>query len=106
MSDELDPVLKRLFAETAEHPADEAFVAVVTARTARAGRLGLARPVGAALVGAVGVAALALGLGLAVSQIAPVLNASPMGTAAALALVLAGLVYGRLLTPLLWRRLL
>ena len=41
MSNELDPGLKRLFAETAEHPADEAFVSAVTARTSREGRIAL-----------------------------------------------------------------
>ena len=78
MNDELDPVLRRLFAETAERPADEAFVTAVTARTARA-RL---RPsLGRAAAGALVLAAIV----------------------AALALVLAGAVYARVLGPLIWR---
>ena len=105
MNDELDPGLRRLFAETAEHPADEAFVAAVTAKTARMGRRpGLVRAVGVVMAGSAALAALALALGLAVSQITPVLKASPMGAEAALALVLAGAVYARVLTPLVWRR--
>lgn len=105
MNDELDPGLRRLFAETAEHPADEAFVAAVTARTARMGRRsGLVRAVGGVVIGGLAFAALVLGLGVAVGQVAPVLNASPVGTEAALALVIAGAIYARTLAPLIWRR--
>ena len=102
MNDELDPGLRRLFAETADYPADEAFVAAVAAKTSRP------RPLLRALAGALAasavVAALALGVGVAVSRvspwIAPLLNGSPYGWAAGLALAAAGVVCLRLLAPL------
>ncbi len=104
MNDELDPVLRRLFAETAERPADEAFVTAVTARTARARlRPSLGRAAAGALVLAAIVAALAVGLGLAATLLTRLLDASLVGQAAALALVLAGAVYARVLGPLIWR---
>ena len=107
MSDELDPGLRRLFAETADSPADEAFVGAVTARTSRERKLGLvARTL-------IGVAALAL-LALFAAVLAPMLEksagsvtalvtASPAGWAAGLALALAGAVCVRTLAPLLPR---
>jgi hypothetical protein len=109
MNDELDPDLKRLFAETAEHPADEAFVSAVTARTTRIWRPSPAvRPLATGALSAVVLGAAAAGLGLAAQQsaavIAPLLTASPVGQAAGLALALAGVVCFRLLAPLATRR--
>jgi hypothetical protein len=105
MSDDLDPGLRRLFAETAEYPADEAFVAAVTQRTANAPRIGPAvRRLAAGSVSALTLGAVAAGLGLALQQgagvIMPLLNASPVGMAAGLGLAVAGLVCFRLLAPL------
>ncbi len=110
MSDDLDPGLRRLFAETAEHPADEAFVAAVTARTAHAPRIGLAvRRLAAGSLSALALGAVAAGVGLALQQgsqvILPLLNASPTGVAAGLGLAVAGFVCFRLLAPLTQRRL-
>ena len=110
MSDELDPGLRRLFAETAEHPADDAFVAAVTARTARERRLGLnLGHLAAGSLSALTLAAAAAGVGLAAqlgSQvIMPLLSASPMGVATGLGLAVAGLICVRLLAPLAGRRL-
>lgn len=110
MSNELDPGLKRLFAETAEHPADEAFVAAVTTRTSREGRIALiAWRLAPAVVIAVGLGALAIALGLALDQsarlISSLVSASPAGYANGLGLVVAGFVCFRLLAPLAWRRL-
>jgi hypothetical protein len=110
MSDELDPGLRRLFAETAEHPADEAFVAAVTARTAREPRVGLAvRRLAAGSLSTLALGAVAAGLGVALQQssrvILPLLTASPAGVAAGLGLAVAGLVCFRLLAPLAQRRL-
>jgi hypothetical protein len=106
MSDDLDPALRRLFAETAEHPADEAFVAAVAGRTARQGpalrRLAAAALPAAALTAAVVVAGLVLRQGFAV--ITPLLTASPLGMAAGLALAFAGAVCVGLLAPLAGRR--
>lgn len=107
MSDELDPGLRRLFASTAEAPADEAFVAAVTGRTTRAKRL---RLVGRALAGALIVVVLAV----AGSMLVPLLNqgaaaigilttSSPLGVAAGVALTIAGVVCVRALGPLLGR---
>jgi hypothetical protein len=105
MNDELDPGLKRLFAETAEPPADEAFVAAVTRRTSRERRLMmLLRPLAGGLLASAVLAVLATVLGLALSEsqaaIADVVNASPVGWIAGLALVLAGVVCVRSLAPL------
>lgn len=108
MSDELDPGLRRLFAETAEHPTDDAFVAAVTARTAREPRVGLTvrRLVGGFLP-VLALGAVAAGVGLALQQgsqaIAPLLSASPVGVAAGLGLAVAGFVCFRLLAPLAQR---
>ena len=105
MNDELDPGLRRLFASTAETPADEAFVAAVTARTSREGRImSVLRPLAGGLLLAVSLAALAIGLGVVLNQsravIAPLVNASPVGLAAGLALAFAGMVCVRTLTPI------
>jgi anti-sigma factor RsiW len=100
MTDELDPDLRRLFAATADYPADDAFVAAVAHKTAprRPGVLAHAL-----LTGAI-VAALAAGLGLALGQVAnwigPLATASPFGYVAGLALVVAGAVCVRVLAPL------
>ena len=109
MSDDLDPGLRRLFAETAEHPADDAFVAAVTARTAHAPRFSLT--IGRLATGSLSVLALAAaaaGLGLALQQgaqvILPLLDGSPAGMAAGLGLVVAGYVCFRVLAPLAQRR--
>jgi hypothetical protein len=109
MSEDLDPQLRRLFAETAEHPADEAFVQSVAARTQRERHLGPAvRRLAAASLPALALGAVAAGLGLAAQQsftvVAPLLTASPTGMAASLALVAAGVVCFRLLAPLVTRR--
>ena len=108
MSDELDPGLRRLFAETAEHPADEAFVAAVTERTAHEPRIGLTvRRLAAGSASALALGAVAAGVGLALQQgsqvIMPLLSASPVGMAAGLGLAVAGLVCFRLLAPLTQR---
>ena len=109
MSDELDPGLKRLFAQTAEHPADEAFVSTVSTRTSRDGRIALIGwRLGAAFIVAVALGGLAGALGLVLNQsaslIAPLVNASPAGCATGLALVLAGVICIRGLAPLAaWR---
>jgi len=108
MSDELDPGLKRLFAETAGHPADEAFVTVVTARTSRERRLTmLVRPLAGGLVAAAAAAALAMTLGLVLNQgravIGPLVSSSPLGWVAGLALVFAGAVCVRSLAPVFTR---
>jgi hypothetical protein len=108
MSDDLDPGLRRLFAETTEHPADEAFVAAVTERTAREPRIGLAlRRLAAGFLPGLTVAVVAAGLGLALRQgsqvIMPLMDASPLGTAAGLGLAVAILVCLRLLAPLAQR---
>jgi hypothetical protein len=110
MSDELDPRLKRLFAETAEHPADEAFVEAVAARTQRERHVGLAAGrLAAAALPALTLGVVAAALGLAAQQsftvVAPLLTASPTGMAASLALAAAGVVCFRLLAPLATRRL-
>jgi len=99
MNDELDPDLRRLFAATADHPADEAFVAAVAAHTPPR------RPILLhALSGAAVVIALSIGLGLAASQVSaligPLMNGSPVGWAAGLALALAGAAGVRVLGPL------
>ena len=105
MSDELDPGLRRLFAETAEAPADEAFVQGVSARTARERRLGLLARV---LIGLAAVlfvvlvgTAVAPMLGKSAASITTLVTASPFGWAIGLALVLAGGVCVRTLAPLL-----
>ena len=102
MSDEIDPDLKRLFALTAEPPADEAFVAMVAAKTARLRLLAVAGwSLGLILLAAV-LAAGATWFGVAISQVvaAPgwlstALAASPFGWVAALALTGAGAVCWR-----------
>ena len=104
MNDELDPGLRRLFAATAENPADEAFVAGVTARTSLERRImSVLRPLAGGLLLAVSLAALATGLGVALNQsravIAPLVSASPVGLAAGLALAFAGVVLFRTLAP-------
>ena len=101
MSDELDPGLRRLFASTGQSPADEAFVAEVAARTSRENAWVTAgRAAFAALVFAV----LAMGLRFAVIQGASVVSAfvsvPPLGWAAGMALVLAGVIGVRALAPL------
>jgi hypothetical protein len=101
MSDEIDPGLRRLFAATAEHPADEAFVAAVTARTSgdrRPGPLGRALASGAV----VGLLAATLGYALkpALGLIGALAVASPFGTIVALALALTGFVCVRALAGL------
>ena len=109
MSDELDPGLRRLFAATAEAPADEAFVQGVAVRTLRERRLGLLARI---LIGAVAVAAL---LALLTAGLAPMLEksagsitalvtGSPVGWAAGLALALAGAICVRTLAPLVAMR--
>jgi len=108
MSDELDPGLRRLFAETADDPADEAFVAAVTARTATEPRIGLTvRRLTAGSLPALTLGAVAAGLGLALQQgsrmITPLMSGSPVGMAAGLALAVAGLICFRLLAPLAQR---
>src|SRR5690348_4995451 len=110
MSDELDPHLRRLFAETAEHPADETFVEAVAAATARQGRLSPSlRPLAGAARSAATLVAAAAVAGLALQQsfpvIAPLLTASPAGVAASLGLVVAGLACLLALAPLAGRRL-
>jgi hypothetical protein len=108
MNDELDPGLKRLFAETAEHPADDAFVAAVTARTSRERFSPALQRLMAGALYAVILGVLAAGLGRLLEEsfkvIAPLLTASPVGQAAALALAVAGAVCFRLLAPLAARR--
>jgi hypothetical protein len=109
MSDELDPGLRRLFAETAESPSDETFVAAVTARTSRERRLMLvARPLAVGLVLALVLGAIGTGLGLAFSQsqgaISALLTSSPLGGVAGLALAFAGLVVVRTVGPLVTLR--
>jgi hypothetical protein len=99
MNDALDPDLRRLFAATADHPADEAFVAAVTAQT-RPRRPMLLRT----LWGSAVVVALAAGLGLAASQastlIGPLVSGSPVGWGVGLALAGAGALCVRVLGPL------
>jgi hypothetical protein len=108
MSDEFDPGLRRLFAATAEEPADDAFVSAVTVRASRERRWGL-------FAWAVGLLAFAVVLALVIAVLGPVLEQSaglvarmiagtPLGWAAGLALAVAGFVCVRLLAPLLARR--
>jgi hypothetical protein len=112
MSDELDPGLRRLFASTAEHPADEAFVSAVTTRTSRerliASIASIALGMAPGFVVAMGLGAVAAALGLVLDQsakvITPLLDASPVGLAAGLGLAIAGFVCFRLLAPLALRR--
>ena len=107
MSDELDPGLRRLFAQTAEYPADEPFVSAVTTRTSRGKAALIARWLAPVAIEAVSLGALAAALGLVLDQsakvIAPLLTASPAGLAAGLGLAIAGMVCFRLLAPLAWR---
>ena len=105
MSDELDPGLRRLFASTAEAPADEAFVAGVTARTSKERRLvvlgrAVAVALSAALILGALAAVLAPALNLVTGSIAAMVNTSPFGWVAGLALVFAAAVCVRALTPL------
>ena len=105
MSDELDPGLRRLFAETAEHPADEAFVSAVTNRTSREGLFVLITrrlaPAIVPIVAPVALAAtLALVAGLSAGLITPLVDASPAGLAAGLGFAIAGVICFRLLSPL------
>jgi hypothetical protein len=109
MSDELDPGLRRLFASTAEHPADEAFVSAVSARTSGERLIaGIARTLAQGLLFGAGAGALAMILGLVLDQsakvITPLLTASPVGWAAGVGLALAGVVCFRLLAPFAPRR--
>jgi len=105
MSNELDPGLKRLFAETAEHPADEAFVSAVTARTSREGRIALiVWRLAPAVVGAAALGALGLALDQGAPLITSLVSASPAGYANGLGLAVAGLVCFRLLASLVMRR--
>jgi hypothetical protein len=101
MRDELDPDLRRMFASTAESPADEVFVEAVTARTSRERRISF---VAAGLGGAAALGALAAVLGVALQQsarmIAPLVTSPPLGLAAGLGLAVAGLICFRLLSPL------
>ncbi len=90
MSDEIDPGLKRVFAQTAEAPADEAFVAEVASKTSRLRRWCV---IGTALGLILVAIAVATGLGLAAASIGPIaaaLSASPFGWIAGLAFVGAG----------------
>lgn len=108
MNNELDPGLRRLFAKTAEHPADEAFVAVVTARTSRERRIMMVvQPLARGVIAAVIFAVLATALGLAFNQgqavVAAVVSSSPVGWVAGLALAFAGAVCVRTLGPVLAR---
>jgi hypothetical protein len=102
MTNELDPGLRRLFASTAENPADEAFVQAVTSRTSRGRWLALIAP---GLAAAFILAAAAIVLGLVLQQsakvITPLVIASPMGWTAGLGLVIAGAVCVRVLAPVL-----
>ena len=104
MSDEIDPGLRRLFAATAEEPADEAFVVAVSGRTSRLRRLTTFGWGLALVLAAVALATLAAAFGAAIGRAAPalvqvgaVLAASPVGWAAALALTAAGAVCARAL---------
>ncbi len=104
MNDELDPGLRRLFAETAEYPADEAFVATVSARTSRERRIMMVlRPLVRGLIAAAILAVLATALGLAFTQgqvaITAVVGSSPLGWVVGLALALAGAVCVGALAP-------
>ncbi|HEX4096034.1 MAG TPA: hypothetical protein VHX64_04855 [Caulobacteraceae bacterium] len=108
MNDELDPGLKRLFAETAEHPADEAFVSAVTRRTSRERRIiMLLRPLAAGLLAALILGALAMGLAVALNEgrsvVADVAPSWPIGWTAGLALAFAGAVLVRSLAPVVAR---
>jgi hypothetical protein len=103
MTDELDPGLRRLFAETANTPEDDVFVAAVTSVTARKPRLLAGGGFGQALRSGAIAAAAAAAFGLVLSQVSgPVgalVNASPFGWIAGLALVLAGAAGVRVLAP-------
>jgi hypothetical protein len=113
MSDDLDPGLKRLFALTAEPPADEAFVAAVEARTSRERLVSMAlRGLGLTLALALGVAILAIAFRLvagegaaALGPLAASLAATGYGSIAALGLVIAAAVCGRALHQVIagWR---
>jgi hypothetical protein len=108
MTDELDPDLRRLFAQTAESPADEAFVSTVARKTSRARKLqGVALGSAFGLAVALTAAVLASGAGLVANeaaatalQIAASFSASPVGWVAGLALAFAGSLCLRLLGPL------
>ena len=110
MTDELDPGLRRLFASTAESPADEAFIVGVTAKTSRERRLLLlGRALAGGLLLAVIVAAAGTGLVAALNQgvgaVTVLVITSPTGWAAGLALALAVVVCVRTLKPLaVWGR--
>ena len=108
MSDDLDPGLRRMFAATAEAPADEVFVAGVTARTSRERWLVLlGRAVAGVLLAAVIfwalTAVLAPALILVSGSVAALVSASPFGWVVGLALTLAGVVCVRTLAPLVTR---
>jgi hypothetical protein len=108
MNDELDPGLKRLFAETAEPPADEAFVTAVSHRTSSERRiLMVARALAGGLIATLVIAALATGLGIALNEsravVADLVDSSPMGWTAGLALVFSGAVLVRTLSPVVAR---
>ncbi len=109
MSDELDPGLRRLFAETAEHPADEAFVSAVKTRTSRERLIVLiTRQAAVGIIFALALGALAAFLGVVLDMsarvITPQLTTSPIGLAAGLGLAVAGFVCFRLLSPLALQR--
>lgn len=100
MNEEFDPGLRRLFAATAEHPADETFAAQVTTKVNRARRLrGAGRALALAVLAAAAlVTAATVGpvLGQEAGVIGGLVNGSLCGSAAGVALVLAGLVLVRL----------
>jgi hypothetical protein len=102
MNDELDPGLRRLFAATADYPADEAFVAEVTAKTVGLRPTGHGMPAALVRGAVVGVLAAALGLALAeaAGPITSLVTATPFGPVTGLALLAAGFVCVRALAPL------
>ena len=109
MTSELDPGLRRLFAATAESPADEAFVAAVTVRTAREARLVLmGRVLACALALAALIAATETGIVAALNQglgaVAALVVGTPAGWAAGLAIALAAAVCVRTIAPLVGSR--
>jgi len=104
MSDELDPGLRRLFAETAEASADEAFVQGVADRTGRERRLRLLVRIMLAMAAVallvLFATALAPMLEAAVGWVTVLVTSSPMGWATGLALILASVICVRTLALL------